>query len=412
MTEKIRTYIRRYYTQVVTSIAFYPAVIALVFLLISYVMLNIDFSEYGKSVKSRWDFLTLKDASTARTIAATIAAGILSLTVFSFSMVMILLNQAASNMSNRVLDSMIGNRFQQWVLGFYIGTIVYALFLLSTIRDIDSGVLVPALSVYLLILLTVVDIFLFIYFLHYITQSVKYDTIIDRIHKQTRRRLEELFPLEEIPKNAMLAFMDGYEVRATASGYYQGFNHKALLRLCAQNHWQVAFLFPVSAYVLQGVPFLKVHAPKSVTKEQEKELRLLVEFYRSESIQISAYYGYRQLVEVALKALSPGVNDPGTAVLSLQAVVDLLAFQVGHYPIQTLPDADGDARVFIKEKHFEEIFEETLLPIWDYGHEDRILQLEMERLLRQLQSQTASQENIACIQAFLAQVQQKIGERT
>ena len=90
-------------------------------------------------------------------------------------MVMIALNQAASQMSNRVLSSMIENRFQQIVLGFYIGTIVYALFLLSTIRDINSGVYVPALSIYLLILLTVIDIFLFIYFLDYVTQTVKYE---------------------------------------------------------------------------------------------------------------------------------------------------------------------------------------------------------------------------------------------
>ena len=80
-------------------------------------------------------------------------------------------------MSNRVLNSMIENRFQQVILGIYIGTIVYALFLLSTIRDISSGIYVPAFSIYLLILLTVIDIFLFIYFLDYVTQTVKYETV-------------------------------------------------------------------------------------------------------------------------------------------------------------------------------------------------------------------------------------------
>ncbi|AMM50284.1 hypothetical protein TH61_02555 [Rufibacter sp. DG15C] len=411
MTEKIRTYVRRYYTQVVTSIAFYPAVIALVFLIISYTMLHIDFSESGRALKSRWDFLTLKDASTARTIAATIAGGILSLTVFSFSMVMILLNQAASNMSNRVLDSMIGNRFQQWVLGFYIGTIVYALFLLSTIRDIDSGVLVPALSVYLLILLTVVDIFLFIYFLHYITQSVKYDTIIDRIHKQTRQKLEELCPLKQVPGEVAPIIMPGYALIAKTSGYYQGFNQKALLRLCTQHQWQVVVLFPIGAYVLDGIPFLRVHSHTPVTAEQETALRLLVEFYRGESILISAYYGFKQLVEVALKALSPGVNDPGTAVLSLQVLVDLLSFQLNHYPRQVIQDADGGGRIFIRVKTFEEIFEETLLPIWDYGQEDRILQIELEKLLQQLQSQVEGQERSACIRSLLHRVEQKAEEK-
>ena len=61
---------------------------------------------------------------------------------------------------------------------------VYALFLLSTIRDISRGIYVPALSIYLLIFLTVIDIFIFIYFLDYVTQTVKYATVIDRIQNK------------------------------------------------------------------------------------------------------------------------------------------------------------------------------------------------------------------------------------
>lgn len=152
------------YKKTVNSIAFLPAIIAVLFLLLSFGMIQFDFSETGKAIKSNLHWLSLKDASTARSICSAIVSGIISLAVFSFSMVMILLNQAASQMSNRILGKLIGNHFQQFVLGFYIGTIVYALFLLSTIRDINSGIYVPAISTYLLIVLTVFDIFLFIYF--------------------------------------------------------------------------------------------------------------------------------------------------------------------------------------------------------------------------------------------------------
>ena len=75
-------------------------------------MLVLDFSPFGKELKSSLSWLSLKDAGTARTIISTVAGAIISLTVFSFSMVMIVLNQAASQMSNRVLKSMIENRFQ------------------------------------------------------------------------------------------------------------------------------------------------------------------------------------------------------------------------------------------------------------------------------------------------------------
>lgn len=103
MFNKFIKWIRIHYDRIINSIAFYPALIAIGFLVLSYIMLKLDFSDFGKSLKSQWSF-SLKDAETARTIAGTIAAGILSLAVFSFSMVMILLNQVASYMSNRVLE--------------------------------------------------------------------------------------------------------------------------------------------------------------------------------------------------------------------------------------------------------------------------------------------------------------------
>ncbi len=120
--------IRVYYKKIVTSIAFLPALIAIGFLIASWLMILLDFSDWGKNIKDRLDWLTLNDASTARSIVSAIAAGVISLSVFSFSMVMIVLNQAAGQLSNRVLDQLIGNRFQQVILGFYIGTIVYAFF--------------------------------------------------------------------------------------------------------------------------------------------------------------------------------------------------------------------------------------------------------------------------------------------
>ncbi|AKQ44655.1 hypothetical protein TH63_01855 [Rufibacter radiotolerans] len=404
MRKRLLQYVRKYYNLVIKSIAFYPALISLAFLLVSYLMLTIDFSPYGKSIKSQWDFLTLKDASTARTIAATIAAGILSLTVFSFSMVMIMLNQAASNMSNRVLDSMIGNRFQQWVLGFYIGTIVYALFLLSTIRDIDSGIYVPALSVYLLILLTVVDIFLFIYFLHYVTQSVKYEVIIERIHRQTRQKLEQQLPLRQVPGEVLPLLVQAHEVKMLTSGYFQGFDHKRLVEYSARKNWIFAFLYPVGTFILQGRPFAKVLSPQPITHEEYDQIQLLVDFYRGEPIASNPLYGCKQLVEVAIKALSPGINDPGTAVLSLHVLVDLLSFYLTHFSHHLFYDEEGGLRIVTEETTFQEIFQSTLLPIWDYGKEDRILREAMEQILKQLLEQVPEGENKEVINALWLRV--------
>ena len=381
--QKILKWFRVTFKQFVNSIAFVPGIIAILFLFLSFLMIYFDFSESGKRIKSNLHWLSLKDASTARSICSAIAGGIISLAVFSFSMVMILLNQAASQMSNRILGKLIGNRFQQIVLGFYIGTIVYALFLLSTIRDVNSGIYVPAMSTYLLITLTIVDIFLFIYFLHYITETVKYETIINNIYVNTKKAIEEACLIDTLPDH--YHNIEGQNIGAHKSGLYQGFDQKQLMSLCENHDLELGFLHPVGTFLIQGIPFVTVKTGRSVlSKELADKITVLTNIDRGQEISTSYYYGFRQLMEISVKALSPGINDPGTAVLGLHALGDLMAYRLTHYPPNGIVDNRSHKRVWTSEKSFEEMFLEYIWPIWDYGKDDRMVQNEMLRILDQL----------------------------
>ena len=146
--DKIRHFLISKYQTFVSSIAFIPGFISLGFLVFAALIFSFDLTETGQQIKSDIPWLSIKDPSTARSILGAIAGGIISLTVFSFSMVMIVLNQAASQMSNRVLDKLIGNRFQQIVLGIYIGTIIFTFFLFSTIRETGDDFQIPSLSIF------------------------------------------------------------------------------------------------------------------------------------------------------------------------------------------------------------------------------------------------------------------------
>jgi uncharacterized membrane protein len=364
-------------------------------------MIHFDYSEAGKRIKADMDWLRMRDAETARSIISVIASGILSLTVFSFSMVMIILNQAASQMSNRVLDKLIGNRYQQFVLGFYIGTIVYSLFLLTSIRDIDEGIYVPSLSTYLLIVFAVVDIFLFIYFLHYITQSVKYVVIIRRIARQTLDAVKKSCRLQKEPE--VIDVIQGKSLPAKQTGIFGSFNKDGLLALAEKEDGIISFLFPLGSYILEGTPFLKVHVKDKIVTDKLCEALFDGIFMQEEtSIDSNFYYGFRQLTEVALKALSPGVNDPGTAVESLRSLTRLLLYRLQHHPDNVLRDKHGKARIITREYSFEEMFQMTVIPIWDYGKNDRFIQNELLHLLRQLQLR----ESHPAINKLLLRVQQ------
>lgn len=405
MIKKVLKWLRQHYFLIVNSIAFYPVIIALCFLLLSILLLQLDYSDIGRSFKSQADWLNLKDSSTARTIIATVAGGVLSLAVFSFSMVMILLNQAAVNMSNRILDSMIGNRFHQMVLGFYIGTIVYAFFLLSTIRDHDSEIYIPSISIYVLIILTITDIFLFIYFLHYITQSVKYETIINRIHDTTYESMRENF--SSIPDKTPIPELSGNitKLQTDKSGYFNGFAHKALLKFCAEHNLVIQFLHPPGHYLLKGADLLQVQSSKPITDEQAIKLLAFIDIFNSQNnINKNPYLGCKQLTEVAIKALSPGINDPGTAVLSLNRLFDLMSYRICHYPTGVLQDDDKKTRVVTPHYGVKEYFALTILPIWNYGKKDPIVQRAMQNLLMQMHTLYKKDYNISEAEDLLHEV--------
>jgi len=400
---KFYKWVRKSYNKIISSIAFYPALISIGFLLLSVLMLELDFSETGKNIKSRLSWISLRDASTARAILGTVAGGIISLTVFSFSMVMILLSQVASQLSNRMLDSMIGSKFQQIILGFYIGTIVFALFLLSTIRDITSGIYVPALSIYLLLVLTVVDLFLFIYFLHYVTQSVKFGTIIERIHKNTLHTLHRICKAEK-PASFEPPVTDPQIIYTVSSDYYQDFNTSQLLKFAGTHNGVVQFLHPPGKFLLKGMPLLHFYSAVKLSKEEVNQMMETIDFYTGQPIHVNSYYGYHQLAEVAIKALSPGINDPETAVLSLHSLTDLFLYRLHNYIQTVFVDEEGLPRVNTIAHSFERLFAECYYPIWEYGKKDRYIQDALQQMLEQLNSCDIDGTQSALFAIFLRKI--------
>ncbi|MDQ2719079.1 MAG: DUF2254 domain-containing protein [Bacteroidota bacterium] len=383
MFEYVLKWLRGHYERIVNSIAFYPALIAIGFLLFSWLMLKLDLSEEGKEIKAYVSWIRLRDASTALSIVSTIAAGIISLTVFSFSMVMIVLNQAASQMSNRMLEGMISNRFQQVVLGIYIGIVVYALFLLTSIRNIDSGVYVPALSIYFLLLLTVLAIFLFIYFLHYVTQSVKFETIIERVHKKTMHYLNKACTKLHA-ENFIIPSSDPQIIYVSSSGYYQGFDKKQLIEFACRHSGIIQFIHPKGTYLLKGESLLIFYSYTKLFEKETNDLLDLVNFYNGHPIEETPYYGFHQLAEVAIKALSPAINDPETAVLSIHALSDLFLFRIHNYITDAFTDDELTVRIHTTEWGFEDLFRECFYPIWNYGKKDRYIQKALKEMAQGL----------------------------
>lgn len=381
MLEAILKRIRKYYNKLVHSIAFLPALMTLGFLLLALLTMELDAMGWGNQLSKKFKWLTLKDAETARSIVSTIAQGLISLTVFSFSMVMIVMNQAAQQMSNRLLDNLVGNRTQKVVLGLYIGTTVYALILLTNISSVEQDNAVPSFSIYLLITIAVMDIFLFVYFLHYITQSIRYSQLIQNVHRRTIKTIKKYVRHGQ----SVTSKEEGTEVVSDQSGYFQSFSKLRLIEPARKQDIVIYFLHVEGTYIVEGTPLLKITGKELPDASFVKRILSDIDFFYGQEIDTNPYYGFQHLMETGVKALSPGINDPATAVLSLTSLTDLLAYRMKNPIPNVFTDKEGNARIVTKELRVEEIIEKYVLPVWDYGKKDRLVQTAMLHMINQLE---------------------------
>ena len=149
---------------------------------------------------------------------------------------------------------------------------------------------------------------------------------------------------------------------------------------------------------------------KELSGEETKDLLIPIDFFEGQDIQQNYYYGFHQLAEVALKALSPGINDPETAVLSLHAITDLFSFKLNHFTQSIFEDENGVVRIQTLEWSFEELFAQFFYPIWEYGKNDLFIQKAMVQMVGQLRESDTSGKYTSLFTLFLNKVNNQIGE--
>ena len=396
--DKLVNWLRKLYNKSIHGIAFYPALITIGFLLLFMLVYYSESSGTAMLIKQKFVWLNLKNTDAAHSILTTVATGIISLTAFSFSMVMLVAVQAGSLMTNRILDHLIGKRQQQATLGCYLGTIVASFFLLTVVDD-QGTTQVPSISVFLLAFLAIIDLFLFVSFLHDITQSIRFEQLIKRIHQKAVRSMDRFnagiresgwpFPEEEPTV-----------INCPLSGYFQGINRQLLLQFLAKHNWQVAFCHLRCTYLVKGEPFLHLYSKQQPGEKEIKRMFDMIDFYTGQEVDKNPFYGFVHLTEVAVKALSPGINDPNTAVLCIHALTDLLVLKMHQKPSDVLTDIKGHARIFLKDHSFEDLFTHCIYSILDYGKKDRFVQKAMSRMLHQLEQADKQRNHSETLEEF------------
>lgn len=321
-----------------------------------------------------------REEENARLILNIVSAGTISLTVFSFSMVMIVLSQASSNLTPRVIPRLATVKAHQVVLGFYIGTILYSMILLLNFQKEEEGkVSTPAIAVLVSLVCGLLCIILFVYFIHSISKTIQVDNILNHVFTRAYEALE----LEKVEskkfkrKSHGLQTDDCYLVRSTRSGYLKLIELEELLDITVKHDLQLTIMADVGAFVVEGIPILKLNGRAEPDKQLSNELEDCFSLSLKEVIMEDFEQGVKQISEIAVKALSPGINDPGTAIKAIDFLTLLFLRRLRSQPNECLFDSEDTPRVTEKIISLDELLFRYLSPIRTYGKGDLQINLRL-----------------------------------
>jgi len=289
---------------------------------------------------SQWPRLFGVGAEGARQMLSTLAGSMMTVMGITFSMTLLALTLASSQYSSRILRNFMRSRITQLTLGVFAGTFTYCLIVLRTIRG-SAGVeeFVPSLAVFFAFVLSLGGVGVLIYFIHHIALSIQASSIIASVAEETNSSIDRLLPKEmdqgsdeDEGQNRGLESLDErswYPVPAAVSGYIQSVNNAALMNLARDNGTILRMEHGIGAFVVQNTSLVSLALTYPPDQQTIDALNAAYSIGRHRTVDQDPAFGIRQIVDVALKALSPGVNDTSTAVMCVDYLTSILARLAG-----------------------------------------------------------------------------------
>jgi uncharacterized membrane protein len=293
----------------------------------------------------------------ARSVLSSIAGSTITVAGVTFSITIVALQLASSQFSPRVLRDFMRDRVSQSVLGSFIGAFFYALLVLRSIRSADETgpEFVPSLAVTMAIVLAVVAVVMLIYFIHHISTRIQVSSIVAGIASATERAFEasgEGATDPDEPDRVAgydLPNAEPHQVPAAGSGYLQLVDRDGLVDLAHGLDLVLRLEVTPGEWVQRGAPVISAWPAGSGSEQQTRRLNACLTLGPERSLDQDPAFGLRQLVDVAVKSLSPGINDPTTAGDCISRVTQVLVAAGRAGPPRTR-HADDEGRLRLVER--------------------------------------------------------------
>jgi uncharacterized membrane protein len=408
--------LRRQLDQLLTGTWFIPSVIASGAFVLSFVALELD-AAAGRADSGWLKFVYTSEPVEARSLMSAMLTAMMTMASLVFSITMLVLTLASRQFGPRLLREFMSSAMTQAILGVYVMTILYCLLILASTSEVRGGGAMAHPSVTIGIALTFIDTVLLIFFLHSLGRSLMSESIISRIGREldtTLGRLEPLRPSEDSDERRGL-FPSDFQQQAAhfgtaQSGYVQAVEWSLAVRAAEAAGVLIVFDFRPGDYIVQGGRDIGVHPAGKCSAELRSQIAASLVLGTHRTPLQDPMFPIRHLVEVALRALSPGVNDPYTATAVLDRLADSLSRLMGlSLPSGVLRGASGQVRVMYQEATHSTVMDAAFDQIRQNGGDKPLVMIHLLHALTRIASHARMDEQVALLEQTLDRIEGEIG---
>lgn len=403
----ISTRVKNKWEAIQASFWFIPSIMLLGGVIIALFMISLD-KNLENEVYTISQILSDVSAEGARSVLTTIAGSMATVAGVAFSITIVALSLASSQFGPRLLRNFMKDTGNQTALGTFTSTFIYCLIVLRSIHTGEDQTFVPILSVNLGMVFAIANVGMLIYFIHHVSTSIQADQIIAGVYHDLELQIEKLFPealqqdqpiLNSEKRTANENDNRQQKIIAWESGYLQAIDKSALLQIASKSDCIFSCQHRPGDFVVKGNVFLTIQQEQPLNNNLEKQIRDVFIFGIKRTPEQDAEFAIHQLVEVAIRALSPGVNDPYTALTCIDHLGSILCKLIDRkFPSSYLKDERENVRVIVKTTSFTSITNAAFDQIRQYGRTHVAVTIRLLEALKTIALLARSREQIRVIQ--------------
>ena len=308
----------------------------------------------------------------ARSFLSSITQAMLAFTGLVFSITIVVLQLTSGQFSPRVLRAFLRNRVIQFALGIFIATFVYSMVVQRAVEgSVGHDPFVPRIAVTGAFVLVLASVAIFILYIDHVANMIRVANIITNLGGDSRALLARRYPRCGDPALPALDLGPTVgAVEAPRAGVVVSVNEIAIVEAAVRGACVVELVARVGDFVPEGGPLFRIHRDRRIVGGHldPKQLVAHVAQDSERTMEQDLAFGFRQLVDIAERALSPSTNDPTTACQAIDVLHDLLRQLASRrLPTGHLSDANGDLRLIVPQYSFDDFVDLALGEIWRYG---------------------------------------------